>query len=149
MRVIFREATADDLPEVIRLIRQDARNVTISSDDMALFQRSWENMQKNCTNRLFVGVAGDRVVATYQLAVIHGVSLSAARRGQIESVRVDAELRSSGIGAQLMADAEARARDAGCDLMQLTTDSSRLRAHAFYERLGYKPSHLGFKKPLG
>lgn len=148
MRVIFREATADDLPEVIRLIRQDARNVTISSDDMAFFQRAWENMQKNCTNRLFVGVVGDRVVATYQLAVIHGVSLSAARRGQIESVRVDAELRSSGIGAQLMADAESRARDAGCDLMQLTTDSSRLRAHAFYERLGYKPSHLGFKKPL-
>ena len=59
-----------------------------------------------------------------------------------------AKLRSQGIGAQLMAECEARARAAGCTIIQLTTDRSRKDAHRFYERLGYQPSHLGMKKPL-
>ena len=32
--------------------------------------------------------------------------------------------------------------------MQLTSNASREDAHRFYERLGYAPSHIGFKKPL-
>ena len=92
--------------------------------------------------------AGDQVLATYQLTVISGLSLSAARRAQIEAVRVDASLRGQGAGAALMADAEARARAAGASLMQLTSNASRTDAHRFYERLGYAPSHIGFKKPL-
>lgn len=47
-----------------------------------------------------------------------------------------------------MADAEARARAAGCGLIQLTTNRDRVQAHAFYAREGYRPSHIGFKKPL-
>ncbi|WP_338052831.1 hypothetical protein [Qingshengfaniella alkalisoli] len=48
----------------------------------------------------------------------------------------------------LLADAEQRARDAGCALMQLTSDRQRETAHKFYETAGYTPSHTGFKKPL-
>ena len=48
----------------------------------------------------------------------------------------------------MMADAEARARAGGAVLIQLTSNASRTDAHRFYERLGYAPSHLGFKKPL-
>jgi len=58
------------------------------------------------------------------------------------------DLRSAGIGADLIAEVEARARAAGAAMLQLTTDKSRLRAHAFYDRLGYQPSHLGYKKAL-
>lgn len=32
--------------------------------------------------------------------------------------------------------------------MQLTSNTSRTDAHRFYEKLGYAPSHIGFKKPL-
>jgi hypothetical protein len=32
--------------------------------------------------------------------------------------------------------------------VQLTTNRARGDAHRFYERLGFTPSHLGFKKPL-
>ena len=45
-----------------------------------------------------------------------------------------------------MAECEARARAAGAQVIQLTTDKTRLRAHAFYDRLGYTPSHIGYKK---
>ena len=63
-------------------------------------------------------------------------------------MRVAADLRGRGLGAALMADAEARARAAGCQLIQLTTNATRTDAHRFYARLGFTPSHIGFKKPL-
>ena len=44
--------------------------------------------------------------------------------------------------------AEDVALASGCSLLQLTTDTSRPDAHRFYERLGYRPSHVGFKKQL-
>ena len=72
----------------------------------------------------------------------------ASLRAQIEGVRVASDLRSRGIGARLMADAEDRARAAGCGLMQLTTNRTRVDAHRFYDRTGFTPSHIGYKKPL-
>ncbi len=48
----------------------------------------------------------------------------------------------------LLADAEARARAAGCNLLQLTSNASREGALRFYEGLGFTPSHIGFKREL-
>jgi len=42
----------------------------------------------------------------------------------------------------------ARCRDRGCRMVQLSTHRSRNRAHAFYERLGFEPSHVGMKLHL-
>ena len=95
-----------------------------------------------------MGESAGTVIATYQITFISGLSLTASRRAQIESVRVSSDLRGRGIGALLMPDAEDRARAAGCRLIQLTTNATRLRAHRFYARGGFKPSHLGFKKVL-
>ena len=47
-----------------------------------------------------------------------------------------------------MRDAEDRARAAGCSLMQFTTNKARTDAHRFYDRMGFTPSHIGYKKPL-
>ena len=47
-----------------------------------------------------------------------------------------------------MGDAETRARAAGCALLQLTSNATRDRALAFYTRLGFTPSHIGFKRDL-
>ena len=41
---------------------------------------------------------------------------------------------------------QARAR--GCGIVQLTSNKKRLDAHRFYERLGFKKSHEGFKLAL-
>lgn len=57
-------------------------------------------------------------------------------------------LRGQGIGALLIADAEARARAAGCALIQLTSNAARTDARRFCERLDFTGSHIGFKKPL-
>lgn len=144
----FRPVTRADVPAVVALLADDVLGRGRESAELAPDLAAFDAMQAEGGNQLIVGEAGDQVLATYQLTVISGLSLSAARRAQIEAVRVDASLRGQGAGAALMADAEARARAAGASLMQLTSNASRTDAHRFYERLGYAPSHIGFKKPL-
>ena len=144
----FRLATRADVTAVVALLADDVLGRGRESGQLAPYLAAFDAMQAEGGNQLIVGEAGDQVLATYQLTVISGLSLSAARRAQIEAVRVDASLRGQGAGAALMADAEARARAAGASLMQLTSNASRTDAHRFYERLGYAPSHIGFKKPL-
>jgi GNAT superfamily N-acetyltransferase len=100
-------------------------------------------------HQLVVAEHTGRVIATCQLTILAGLSRKGARRALVEAVRVAVDARSSGVGAALMAEVEARARAAGASLVQLTTDKSRTRAHAFYERLGYSPTHIGYKKQIG
>ncbi len=52
------------------------------------------------------------------------------------------------MGGELIRHAVARARALGCYLVQLTSNAARPDAHRFYERLGFVPSHVGFKMRL-
>ncbi|WP_461635327.1 GNAT family N-acetyltransferase [Glutamicibacter soli] len=90
----------------------------------------------------------DAVVATMQLTVIPGLARSGATRLTVEAVRVDERLRGNGLGSKMMkwAVEEGRRRDVA--LVQLTSDKARDDAHRFYERLGFTPSHVGFKLAL-
>ncbi|MGW7435775.1 GNAT family N-acetyltransferase [Streptomyces sp. NPDC054849] len=69
-------------------------------------------------------------------------------RALVEAVRVRADRRGAGLGAELMRLAVERARGRGCGLVQLTSDKRRAEAHRFYERLGFARSHEGFKLHL-
>jgi GNAT superfamily N-acetyltransferase len=146
--IAWREATAADVPAVVAMLADDMLGAAREGADLAPYLAAFAEMQRQRSNMLVVGTCGGRVVATYQITILHGLSMKAARRAQIEAVRVVADLRGQGLGAELMADAEARARAAGCRLMQLTTNRARTRAHAFYDRLGFTPSHIGYKREL-
>jgi GNAT superfamily N-acetyltransferase len=144
----FRDATREDVPAVVALLADDTLGAGREAADLAPYLAAFDAMQAEGGNILIVGEEAGRIVATCQLTVISGLSLRASRRAQVESVRVASDRRGRGIGAAMMAEAEARARAAGCALLQLTTNRARADAHRFYERLGFTPSHLGFKKPL-
>lgn len=144
----WREARREDVPAIVALLIEDDLGAARETDDMAVYFAAFDAMAYEYGNQLIVGEAEGRVVATYQLTFITGLSLRASRRAQIEAVRVAAKVRSGGIGAALVRDAEMRAVDAGCALIQLTTNALRADAHRFYERAGFVPSHVGFKKSL-
>jgi GNAT superfamily N-acetyltransferase len=88
------------------------------------------------------------VVGTFQLSFIPGVSRLGSWRGQIEALRVAASERGSGLGGEMMDWAIAECRRKGCRLVQLTSDTARTDAHRFYDHLGFKASHLGYKLTL-
>ena len=53
-----------------------------------------------------------------------------------------------GLGTRLIEWAIEKSRAENCRLVQLTSDASRTDARRFYERLGFEPSHIGFKLQL-
>ena len=146
--MIFRAATCADVPAIVALLSDDPLGQGRETADLAPYLAAFDRLAANPMHQLIVGDLAGRVVATCQLTILHGLSRQGMTRALLEAVRVAPDLRSAGIGAALMAEVEARARAAGAAMLQLTTDKSRQRAHAFYDRLGYEPSHLGYKKAL-
>jgi GNAT superfamily N-acetyltransferase len=88
------------------------------------------------------------VVGTCQLIVLRHLQAHGGRCAEIESVHVHPDHRGAGVGAALVGEAVARARAVGCYRVQLTSNAARPDAHRFYERLGFSPSHVGFKMLL-
>lgn len=148
MSVSFRPARRADVATIVAMLADDELGKARETAELATYLAAFDGMERREDSHLIVGEMEGRIVATYQLTILHGLSLRAATRAQVESVRVESALRSKGIGAALMADAEARARAAGCSLIQLTSSNSRARAHRFYERLGFTASHVGYKRSL-
>jgi len=72
-------------------------------------------------------------LSTSVMRVIH----RPAPVGRISMMVVDEGLRGRGIGAKLVAAAEAHLMQQGCQLIEVTSNLARERAHAFYERLGF------------
>lgn len=146
--VTFRSAVRADVAGVVALLADDVLGAAREGADLAPYLAAFEAMAGEGANHLIVGEQGGRVVACYQITFISGLSLQASRRAQVEAVRVARDLRGQGVGQALFADAEARARAAGCALMQLTTNAAREGARAFYDRLGFTASHIGYKRNL-
>ncbi|SIO08201.1 GNAT family N-acetyltransferase [Vannielia litorea] len=148
MSVTFREARREDVPAVVALLADDMLGQGRETAELSAYHAAFDAMAEEGGNLLIVGEQAGEVVATYQLTFISGLSLAAARRAQVESVRVAGRLRGQGVGQRMFADVEARARAAGCSLVQLTMNASRADSRRFYEGLGFVPSHVGFKKSL-
>ncbi len=97
---------------------------------------------------LLVAELDGAVVGVCQLIVFRHFMHRGRWCAEIESVHVHPSVRSQGIGAALLEATIDRARAAGCYRVQLTSNNDRVDAHRFYERLGFVPSHRGFKMLL-
>ena len=146
----IRHAQPDDLPALVRLLADDQLGAQRESPHSSLdgYLTALDAIDADPNNELLVACLRDEVVGTLQLTFIPGLSHQGAWRAQVEAVRVDARLRSQGLGRALMTHAIGRARERGCRLLQLTTNKVRTRAHRFYERLGFIASHEGMKLSL-
>ena len=149
--VSFRLVTADDLPALLRLLVDDAvaqARGGYTAEVTPAVAAAFDEIERDPSNELWLGERDGEVIAMLQLTLIPGLSRGGMKRALVEAVRVRADLRGRRIGEALMAHVEARAKAAGCGLIQLTTDKKRLDAHRFYERIGYVASHVGMKKKL-
>ena len=147
-KVVFRDARREDVAAVVAMLADDMLGKAREGSELQIYLAAFDQMQHEAGNTLIVGELDGQVVACYQLTFISGLSLTATCRAQIEGVRVSPALRGQGIGEAMMVDAEGRAVKAGCRLIQFTTNKARGDAHRFYDRLGFTPSHIGYKKPL-
>lgn len=149
--VVLREARREDVAAIVALLADDvlgAARETVSDPPAPAYLAAFDVVDANPHDRLVVAEKGGVVVGCGQLTVLFGLSRRGARRGQIESVRIASSQRSTGLGEALILHLVALAREAQCAIVQLTSDVSRTRAHAFYARLGFEATHVGMKLDL-
>ncbi len=147
--MIFRAATRQDLPAVLALLADEDRVTDPASVTVGeAYERAFADIEADPRNEVLVLTDGETVLGCLQLTYVPGLGQGGRERALVEAVRIRADRRGGGLGAELMRLAAERARARGCALVQLTSDKRREEAHRFYERLGYARSHEGFKMRL-
>lgn len=141
----FGAATADEVSEIVRLLRDDDLGSTRENADMETYLAAFDEMSADPNQLLVVGRDGSTVVATLQLTIIPSLGRSATKRAQIECVRVDSAIRGQGIGQEMIGWAIEEATARGAGMVQMTTDHRRPDALRFYESLGFVNTHHGLK----
>ncbi|MFE7420219.1 GNAT family N-acetyltransferase [Rhodococcus sp. NPDC057529] len=138
-----------DVPALVALLSDDEIGRTREGAELARYEEAYDAIARDSSHYLaVVRDEDDRIIGTMQLSVIPGLSRGGTTRLQIEGVRVAATERSHGVGTAMLEWAHDHGRHRGATLAQVTTDRAREQAHAFYTRLGYDNSHLGFKRAL-
>lgn len=149
--IIFRTALLADIPAIVALLADDELGSQREIIGTPLDQRyvdAFQAIEADVNQRLVVVADGDKIIGTLQISFIPGIARMGSWRGQIEAVRIAAHRRDSGLGQRMFEWAISECRSRGCSLVQLTTDKSRTDAHRFYEKLGFKASHEGYKLTL-
>lgn len=148
---MMRRATRADLPAIVALLADDTLGAGREDASLPLnaaYLSAFEAIERDENQFLAVAEQDGALLGCLHLTFLPGISRLGAWRGQVESVRVAAAARGSGLGRRMLEWAADTARARGCTLMQLTTDKTRPEAHRFYESLGYQPTHIGYKLPL-
>lgn len=150
-KIRFRDAAREDLLSIVRLLAEDELGSQREKLEQPLpesYYAAFQQIEGDSNHRLIVAEKEGQVIGTLHLMFLPSISFQGGLRAQIESVRVDKRCRNMGIGREMMEWAIDRARERGAHVAQLTTHLSRKDAHRFYERLGFKASHLGMKLDL-
>jgi GNAT superfamily N-acetyltransferase len=148
--MLIRDARPDDLEPLLHLLGEDSiREVAEDLSDLTPYARALDEILTSDHGTVLVGELDGRAVATAQVTWQRRMMYRAGLVCQIESVRVLSALRGRGLGRQLVQWIVDDARSRGCARVELTSNAERLDARRFYERLGFKASHVGLKMYLG
>lgn len=147
----FRDATPADISTILTLSHAgDARGPDTPPLDPATladprYRAAFDHITADPHHRLIVAERDGEVVGTLQISFIPGLPRFGMTRGLLENVHIRADRRGNGLGSQMVMWAVDRCREAGCGMVQLTSNKVRVDAHRFYNKLGFEQSHEGFK----
>ncbi|ARO29993.1 GCN5-related N-acetyltransferase protein [Rhizobium sp. NXC14] len=148
---LIREARRDDLSALVALFAADAlggHGDTTDAEAFADYARAFAVIDASPDQTLYVAERGREIVGTFQTMLTTSLTGRGSSTMIIEAVQTRADMRGQGIGAGMIEFAVAEAKSRGVRLVQLTSNAIRKDAHRFYERLGFKPPHIGFKMAL-
>ncbi|MBY5400399.1 GNAT family N-acetyltransferase [Rhizobium leguminosarum] len=149
--ILIRQACKDDLSALVAMFAADVLGGHGDTTDPEAFPnyiRAFAAIEASPDQTLYVAERGGEVVGTFQTMVTTSLTGRGSSAMIIEAVQTRADMRGQGIGAAMIEFAIAEAKGRGIGQVALTSNAVRKDAHRFYERLGFKPSHLGFKMAL-
>jgi GNAT superfamily N-acetyltransferase len=140
----IRAAQASDHARIAELAGQLGYPST--SEEIA---RRLQGMNGSADAAVFVAELDSGEIAGW-IAVFVYRTVEADARAEVSGLVVDERFRSQRVGERLLARAEEWARENGCRAIGLRSNVIRERAHAFYERHGYKhvKTQKAFRKQL-
>jgi GNAT superfamily N-acetyltransferase len=149
--LVIRSADEVDLSRIVELlvlgVVPGGPPSTEDPHDLGPYRAALHDIVGSGGDVLVAEQAGE-VVGVCQLIVFRHLQARGGLCAEVESMHVHPDHRNAGVGAALIGEAIARARRLGCYRVQLTSNTARPDAHRFYERLGFVPSHIGFKMLL-
>ncbi|RDJ13894.1 GNAT family N-acetyltransferase [Rhizobium grahamii] len=150
-QTIIREARSADVATLVAIFAADdlgGHGDTTAPEIFGEYLKAFERITSSRDQTLYVAEREGQVVGTFQTMIVTSLVGRGSSSMIIEAVQTRGDMRGQGIGARMIEFAIAEARRRGLRLVQLTSNASRKDAHRFYERLGFKQSHLGFKMAL-
>lgn len=141
--MIVREINFDDVPDVLRLYAQpdfDNGQVLSAAEAKALYARFLTYPDY----KIYVAERNGRIAGSFALLVMLNLGHCGAPSAIIEDVVVDPDVQGRGVGAIMMQAAMDLAREKNCYKLVLSSNAKRVRAHAFYERLGFTRHGVSF-----
>lgn len=143
-----RRATDEDLPALLTLYEE----LTGPYDHVpplpaARAAALWRQVA-DAGQCVLVAIDAAGMVGTLTLVIIANLGHHGRPWAAVDNVVVRADRRRQGIGAALLAEAGRLAREHGCYKIVLSSNIARQGAHAFYRRLGWQETHVGFSVDL-
>jgi GNAT superfamily N-acetyltransferase len=141
----IRRARAADLDALLHLYDElhleNYRKLRVPRPRMA---REFARLSRNRNHAVLVAELRGRIVGTCHVIVVPHLGHALKPFAIVENVVVASDARSEGIGQRMMEAAGALARKRGCYKIALSSHVNRIRAHRFYERLGWTRTHFGY-----
>ena len=137
----LREAKPSDAARIVELIDQLEHKIDEKSVNTNLrkLKKAGELPLVATLDKKVVGLIGRHLMVT-----VH----RPAPVGRIPVLVVASEARGKDIGRMLVEAVEQWCRDAGCQLIEVTSNDRRAAAHAFYRHMGYERTSIRFFKKL-
>ena len=151
MLLVFRNAVVSDVAGLVSMLSDDELGSLREDNSQPLNQNyldAFREIDRDSNNELTVVESDGEVVGMLQLTFIPYLTYVGSWRCLIEGVRIHSDYRGQGLGRQFFKWAIARAKARKCRIVQLTSDKERSSALRFYESLGFKATHEGFKLKL-
>ncbi len=151
MILSYRQADEADIERLVELLADDELGATredLSKPLNPRYTQAFGRIDADPNNELTVVESETGLVGMLQLTFIPYLTHTGSWRCLIEGVRIARQYRGRGLGTKFIEYAIARARARNCSIVQLTSDKRRPDALRFYESLGFRATHEGFKLKL-
>lgn len=147
---ILRQAGKDDVPHIVALLADDKLGQQREKYQIPLPDCYIDAFNEICSsndNELIVMCDNNNnnIIGCMQITFIPYLTFQGGKRCLIEGVRISSKHRGQGLGEKMFEYAINKAKEMNCHMVQLTTNKGRPDAHNFYQKLGFKATHEGFK----
>ena len=135
---MIREATREDLDQMIELYRYLHKDEVLEKDEYIL--KAWDKIMSDPDHHLIVWEEGGKIVSSCVCVIIPNLTRYGRPYAFIENVVTHEDWRGRGFASQCLGYAKELAIRANCYKMMLLTGSKNPATHRFYEFAGYNSS---------